>query len=152
MAASIANVYPYGGVRQCLFLAPAVALFVGVAFADLTQRLNVSVRPIATVALLAVIAVCLTERPSGSGHTANNEDPKSVLRTLQTEIGPNDEVWVNHDAAEAMNFICRGATRGLSTGSIEEKGAGQGYVFRLLGSIDSHRKRVWLILPYSTAE
>jgi Dolichyl-phosphate-mannose-protein mannosyltransferase len=147
MAASIANVYPYGGVRQCLFLAPAVALFVGVAFADLTQRLNVSVRPIASVALLAVIAVCLYRETIREWPYGEYEDTKSVLRTLQTEIGPNDEVWVNHDAAEAIEFYMQGRDQRFVYGEYlgEEP---QGYAPELLGSIDSHRKRVWLIFSH----
>ena len=40
--ASIAKAYPYGGVRQCLFLAPGVALIAGLAFADLVQRIKSS--------------------------------------------------------------------------------------------------------------
>lgn len=147
MAASIANVYPYGGVRQCLFLAPAVALFVGVAFADLMQRLNISVRPIATVALLAVITVSLYRGTIREWPYGEYEDTKSVLRTLQTEIGPNDEVWVNHDAAEAIEFYMQGHDQRFVYGKYigEEP---QGYAPELLSSIDSHRNRVWLIFSH----
>jgi hypothetical protein len=147
MAASIANVYPYGGVRQCLFLGPAVALFVGVAFADLTQRLNVSVRPFATVALLAIIAVCLCRETIREWPYGEYEDTKSILRTLQTEIGPNDEVWVNHDAAEAIEFYMQGRDQRFVYGKYRGEEP-QGYAPELLGSIDSHRKRVWLIFSH----
>lgn len=147
MAAAIANVYPYGGVRQCLFLAPAVALFVGVAFADLTQRLNPSVQPIATVALLAVIVASLCQETIREWPYGEYEDTKSVLRTLQTELGPNDEVWVNHDAAEAIEFYTQGRDHRFVYGKYigEEP---QGYGPELLGSIDAHRKRVWLIFSH----
>jgi hypothetical protein len=147
MLASIANVYPYGGVRQCLFLGPVVALFVGVAFADLTQRLNVSVRPIATVALLAIIAVCLCRETIREWPYGEYEDTKSILRTLQTEIGPNDEVWVNHDAAEAIEFYMQGRDQRFVYGKYRGEEP-QGYAPELLGSIDSHRKRVWLIFSH----
>ena len=60
IGASIASVYPYGGVRQCLFLAPGVALIAGLAFADLVQRIKVPrQREDATVAVLGIIVVLL---------------------------------------------------------------------------------------------
>jgi uncharacterized membrane protein len=147
IAAAIANVYPYGGVRQCLFLAPVVALFAGVAFADLAQRLNASVRPLATVALLAVIVASLYQETIREWPYGEYEDTKSVLRTLQAELGPNDEVWVNHDAAEAIEFYMQGRDHRFVYGKyIGEQP--QGYGSELLGSIDAHRKRVWLIFSH----
>jgi uncharacterized membrane protein len=146
MGAAIANVYPYGGVRQCLFLAPAVALFVGVAFADLAQQLSASVRPIMTVTLLAAIVVCLYRETVREWPYGEYEDTKSVLRTLQTEIRPNDEVWVNHDAAEAIEFYVQGRDQRFVYGKYRGEEP-QGYVPELR-SIDSHRERVWLIFSH----
>ena len=36
--ASLAKLYPYGGIRQCLFLAPGLTLFAGVVLDDLLQK------------------------------------------------------------------------------------------------------------------
>ena len=55
MCASIVKLYPYGGIRQCLFLAPVVILFAGVVFADLLQRLKGSQRSVVAVAFIALI-------------------------------------------------------------------------------------------------
>ena len=38
--ASLAKLYPYGGIRQCLFLAPGLTLFAGVVLDDLLQRVK----------------------------------------------------------------------------------------------------------------
>ena len=147
IAASIANVYPYGGVRQCLFLAPAVALLVGIAFADLTQQVSAPMRPIATVALLGIMIVSLCRETVREWPYSEYEDTKAVLRTLQSEIGPDDEVWVNHDAAEAIQFYMQGRDHRFVYGKYigEEP---QPYAPELLGSIDSHRKRVWLVFSH----
>jgi len=40
IAASLIKIYPYGGVRQCLFLTPLLTLFAGVILAELLQWLD----------------------------------------------------------------------------------------------------------------
>src|SRR5262249_32981473 len=57
IGASVANIYPYGGVRQCLFLAPLVDVFAGVIFAAAMQKLPGSFRLAAGAALVALILV-----------------------------------------------------------------------------------------------
>lgn len=145
--ASVANVYPYGGVRQCLFLAPVVALLVGAAFADLTQLLSKRARPMATAALLAVLVVLLYRGTVKEWPYAEYEDTKSILRELNFDIKPNDEVWVNHDAAEAIEFYMQGRDRRFVYGKYLGEGA-QEYVPEVLSSINPHEDRVWLIFSH----
>ncbi len=82
MCASIARVYPYGGIRQCLFLAPVLALFAGVAFADLLQRLRGKLQTPAAIVLLAVIAVSLYRGMLYEWPYKEFEDTQSILKEL----------------------------------------------------------------------
>jgi uncharacterized membrane protein len=104
MCASVARVYPYGGVRQCIFLAPVLALFAGVAFADLVQRLKGSQQTVITVGVMAIIVISLYRGMLKAWPYREIEDTKSVLRELAKGMTPNDQVWVNHDAVEAFEF------------------------------------------------
>jgi len=147
ICASVAGVYPYGGVRQCLFLAPVLTLFAGVVFADLLQRLQGSRQPVFAIAFIAVILLSgyrgmLRQWPYGE-----IEDTRSILRELAKSSGPNDQVWVNHDAVEAVDFYLQGKDHRFTYGSFHGD-APQEYVPELLGSIDRHTDRLWLVFSH----
>jgi uncharacterized membrane protein len=146
ICASLARIYPYGGVRQCLFLAPGLTLFAGVAFADLLQRLRVSARPAATIGVLALILLSgyrglLKQWPYGE-----YEDTLSILKELSRSSTPNDQVWVNHDAVPALEFYLQGRDNRFIYGKFHKDP--QEYVPELLGSIDRHDDRLWLVFSH----
>ena len=102
--AALVKYYPYGGVRQCLFLSPVLILFAGVVFDSFLRGLRGSLQMAAIAGLGAVILVSgernvLRERPYGE-----IEDIVSVLRELDRSSATNDQVWVNHDAVPAVEF------------------------------------------------
>jgi uncharacterized membrane protein len=147
ICASVAGIYPYGGVRQCLFVAAPLILLAGVAFADLLRRLRKSLQPAVTVALIAVIFLSgyrgmLRQWPYGE-----YEDTMSILRELARSSEPTDQVWVNHDAVEAVDFYLQGKDHRFKYGKFHGD-APQEYVPELLGSIDQRSDRVWLVFSH----
>ena len=147
ICASIARAYPYGGVRQCLFLAPVLALFAGVVLADLLQGLRGSLQPVATLVLLALICISgyrdiLWQWPYGE-----YEDTRSILRELDRSSTPKDQVWVNYDAVESIDFYLQGKDHRFIYGKFHGS-APQEYVPELLGSIDPRSERIWLVFSH----
>ncbi len=146
ICASVAKVYPYGGVRQCLFLAPVFVLFAGVAFADLLERIKGSLRPVAIAGLMALILLSLfrgmlKERPYGE-----IEDTQSVLKELAKSMAANDQVWVNHDAVAAFQFYLQKKDQRFIYGKFHADA--NEYNPELLGSIDPHSDRLWLVFSH----
>ena len=144
--ASLVRVYPYGGIRQCLFLAPVLILFAGVVCADLLQGLRGSLQPVATVVFLALIFLSgyrgmLRQWPYGE-----YEDTKSILKELARSSAPSDQIWVNHDAVEAVDFYLQGKDRRFIYGKFHKDP--QEYIPELLGSIDRHSHRLWLVFSH----
>ena len=146
ICAALVRIYPYGGVRQCLFLAPVVALFAGVAFADLLQRLQRYWQPAATVAFLGLILLSGYRGMLRLWPYGEYEDTKSILKELATSSAPNDQVWVNHDAVEAVDFYLQGKDHRFLYGKFHKDP--QAYVPELLGSIDPHDNRLWLVFSH----
>jgi len=147
ICASIARVYPYGGIRQCLFLASPLALFAGVVFADLLQRLRRTLRPVATVALLALICFSGYRGIRSQRPYREYEDTQSILKELARSSTPNDQVWVNHDAVEAVDFYLQGKNHRFVYGKFHGD-APEEYVPELLTSIDRHTDRIWLVFSH----
>jgi hypothetical protein len=146
MCASVARVYPYGGVRQCIFLAPVLALFAGVAFADLLQRLKGSLQTAATVALMAIIVISLYRGVLKEWPYREIEDTQSVLRELAKGMTPSDQVWVNHDAVEAFEFYQPIKDPRFIYGKFHSDA--RLYVPDLFGSIHPHSDRLWLVFSH----
>jgi uncharacterized membrane protein len=155
ISASVAGVYPYGGVRQCLFLAPVLALFAGTAFEDVLQRLvgslqpvrlRESLQPIATVFFMALIVLSLYRATRRVWPYGEYEDTLSILRELARSSAPNDQVWVNHDAVEAVDFYLQGKDPRFIYGKFHADP--EQYIPELLGSIDPKRSRIWLVFSH----
>jgi hypothetical protein len=146
MGASVARMYPYGGVRQCLFLAPVLALFAGVAFADLLQRLKGPSWSVLTVALMAVVVLSLYRGMLKDSPYKEFEDTQTVLKELARSIAPNDEVWINHDAVDAVEFYQRGNDSRFIYGRFHAN-AGE-YTPELLRSINQNSNRLWLVFSH----
>jgi uncharacterized membrane protein len=153
-AASLLRLYPYGGIRQCLFLSPVIILFAGVAFAESLQRLSPSLRPPLSVAFMAVILLSgyrglLKQWPYGE-----YEDTNSILRQLAKSSAPQDEIWVNHDAAEAVSFYRQSESKGQGQNNDPRFVYGQfhknpqEYLPELKAEIDPHEDRVWLVFSH----
>ena len=144
--ASLVKLYPYGGIRQCLFLAPGLTLFAGIVLADLLQRVKIAWQPIATVGFLAVILLSgyrgmLKQWPYGE-----YEDTQSILRKLDKLSAPNDEVWVNHDAVEAVDFYLEGKDPRFVYGKFHKDP--NEYIPELSTEIDPHHERIWLVFSH----
>ena len=144
--ASVAKLYPYGGIRQCLFLAPVLTLFAGVAFADLLRRVEGSWQPMAAIGLLAIVFFSGYRGMQRQWPYGEYEDTLSILRELAKSSAPNDQIWVNHDAVEALDFYLQGKDSRFIFGKYHPDP--NEYVPELTGSIDPHSDRIWLVFSH----
>jgi hypothetical protein len=149
ICASIARAYPYGGVRHCLFLAPVVALFAGVVFADPLQRLNLkpSLQAAAIVAFLALICLSSYRDIRAQSPYKEIEDTRSILEQLKKSSAPNDQIWVNHAAVEAVEFYLQGKDHRFIYAKFHGD-APQEYVPELTRSISRRTNRLWLVFSH----
>jgi uncharacterized membrane protein len=146
MCASIVKLYPYGGIRQCLFLSPVVILFAGVVLADLVRRVKGSQQPIVAVAFMVLIFFSGDRGMLRLWPYGEYEDTQSILRELAKESAPNDEVWVNHDAVEAVDFYLQAKDPRFVYGNFHKDP--NEYISEVFGEIDPRRDRVWLVFSH----
>ena len=146
LLAALAKLYPYGGIRQCLFLAPGLTLFAGVVLADLLQRVKTPWEPIVTVGFLAVILFSGYRGMIKQWPYGEYEDTQSILRKLDKLSAPSDEVWVNHDAVEAVDFYLQGKDPRFVYGKFHKDP--NEYIPELSAEIDPGRERIWLVFSH----
>jgi hypothetical protein len=146
ICASLVRKYPYGGVRQCLFLAAPLALFAGTIFGDLVNRVGAPLRRavVTSGCLLAILLLGFRGIQKVQPY-AEYEDTLSILGELRKSSVPNDQVWVNHDAAEALIFYLGKEDSRFIFGKYHSNP--QEYIQELLGAINP-RHRLWLVFSH----
>jgi hypothetical protein len=146
MCASVVRLYPYGGIRQCLFLAPVLALFAGVSFADILDRIKGTAQLVAAICLMAVIVVSLFRGTLHEWPYREVEDTQSILKELARSSAQDDQVWVNHDAVAAFEFYQHEKDPRFIYGKYHADA--RDYLPDLSKSIDPHTTRLWLVFSH----
>ena len=144
--ASLRHLYPYGGVRQCLFLAPVLILFAGSAFADLLLVVRPSYRSVPAFVVLGILVVFGARGIPRERTYSEIEDTQSLLRELAAASEPGDQVWVNHDAVDAFKFYLPGGDARFTYGKYHANP--NDYMPELLASISPRTTRLWLAFSH----
>jgi hypothetical protein len=106
---SILGLYPYGGIRQCIFLTPVIALTIASSYDAIavgrSQRFGVRWFIFAiSIVLIAGAADLYLRNPY-----AEREDIKTVLSTLESSANERDIVYVHWSAKPALDFYRMGS-------------------------------------------
>jgi hypothetical protein len=146
LLSAVIGVYPYGGVRQCLFLGPVVSLLCGVSLGWVVERSRRFARA-ATFAVLLLIIVSGVRSLASNSPYAEIEDVNSILRELKPRLGDDDRVYVYWGAVPAVNFYAgQGDTRFVH--GRYHRSASPDYVPEVLAAADANARRLWLLFAH----
>lgn len=147
MIAAVRHMYPYGGIRQCLFLSPVLILFAGVALEELVSFVKGSYSSAAALLVLGVIVVSGARGIPRQKPYAEFEDNQSLLRELARSDRPGDQVWVNHDAVDAFRFYLPAGDSRFIYGKYHRDL--DDYVPELRASVSPGTTRLWLVFSHT---
>jgi len=151
-AAALAHVYPLGGIRQDLFVAPLIALVLATAYLSVSQSLS---EPTNRSWLFGCSLLILI---SGGFDIKNNnpyrevEDIKSVISGIESGASPEDPIYIYYGARPAIEFY-RLEREGIFYGSMNRLNR-ENYISELSGWLDQKFSKVWLVFshPYKDEE
>ena len=146
LLASIGKYYPFGGIRQCLFLTPGFILLVGVALAHFLKTLSGITRKLVVAAVLAIVLISGYRGFVSQSPYLEYEDTLSILQALRKSAGPNDLIWVNHDAVEAVDFYLQGADHRFVYGQFHPNP--QDYIPEVSADLAPNYDRVWFVFSH----
>ncbi len=101
--ASVLGVYPFGPIRQDLFLAPVIAAAVGLGWTTLATRLPSRHREKATVVFLVLVLASGSFGIVKANPYQEIQDVKSVIAGLEART-PGDVVYVSYGAHPAFMY------------------------------------------------
>lgn len=146
IAASVTHVYPYGGIRQCLFLAPIVILYAGWICARALTWFPKNQTAFATLGVLALIGISGWRGIARQWPYGEFEDNQALLRGVERFSAPKDQVWVQHDAVDAFEFYLPKGDPRFTYGKYHADS--NAYIPDLLGSVRPTTDRVWLAFSH----
>ena len=147
LAGSLLRLYPYGGIRQCLFLAPLLCLFASASLVHLADRIpaRASVLALAAIAGLVVISGVLQIRLLKPYAEIENIQP--VLLSLRGHIQPGDAVYIYPPAVYAVDYYVRPRDPRFIYGDYHQQ-APQDYVPQLMGGLNPEANRLWIVFSH----
>jgi len=143
---SLARLYPFGPVRQDLFLAPVVAMTFGAGWSMLNVLLPKKHRSTATAIYLVAVLGAGAFGVVRADPYLEVEDIKSVIAGLD-DRSPGDPVYVYYGARPALRFY-RVDSPDFVYGSSHRKDLG-GYATEFRALVGEEAPRVWLVFSHS---
>lgn len=145
---ALLRLYPYGGMRQCIYLAPVLILVAAAALDRFAQQFSASRQNVVLVAMVMTIllAAKIDLLDSRTNPYSVIEDIKPVLEELTRSIQPDDQVYLYYAAKPAFEFykFRRGH---LIYGRSHHADPGN-YVTELQKGMDRDTARLWLVFTH----
>jgi hypothetical protein len=144
---AILRVYPYGGIRQCLFLAPVLCLLASVSLVQVADRFAGSASTAMVVVVACVIAVSGVLQIRSVKPYAEVQDIQTVLHALQSRLEPGDGVYIYSGAVPALDFYLKERDQRFVYG-LSHRGAPAKYVSEMEAGLRPETKRVWILFSH----
>jgi hypothetical protein len=144
---SILHLYPYGGTRQCLFLAPVLCLLASTSLVKVADRVTGRANSPVFVAIVCVVVVSGVFQIRLLKPYEEVEDIQKVLLSLRNNIEPGDEVYIYPGAVFAVDFYVKKRDPRFMYGDYHQQ-APEKYVSEILAGLDQGSNRFWIVLSH----
>ena len=139
--------YPYGGIRQCLFLAPVICLGAAVSLVYCVDTFAKSFSRIGLGFLACLITVAGALQIRSIAPYAEIEDTRSILQPLQADVRPEDGVYVYSGAVPAIDFYFKGRNPQFLYGDFHRE-APEKYSTEFQAGISPGASRTWIVFSH----
>ena len=147
LACALLRVYPYGPVRQCLFLAPVMCLFASVCLVQFVDRFPAHSRKLVFAGMAAVVVVSGALQLRLLKPYAEVEDIQQILQALRSHRQPGDSVYVYAGAVPAVDYYMPQRDPHFMYGDFLLMPQ-QRYVSEMLGGLEPGANRFWIVFSH----
>ena len=147
LVCSILHLYPYGGIRQCLFLAPVLCLLASTSLVKVADRVTGRANSLVFVAIVCVVVVSGVFQIRLLKPYEEVEDIQKVLLSLRNNIEPGGEVYIYPGAVFAVDFYVKKRDPRFMYGDYHQQAPEQ-YVSEILAGLDQGSNRFWIVFSH----
>lgn len=147
LANAILGVYPYGPIRQCLFLAPVLCLLGSASLVQIANSVGGALNKTVFATIACVVIVSGVFQARSMKPYAELQDMQKVLSELWNHLEPGDGVYVYSGAVPAVDFYVRERDPRFTYGNFYRR-APQQYVQELLACLPQGTSRTWILFSH----
>jgi hypothetical protein len=144
---SFPHLYPYGGIRQCLFLAPVLCLFASESLVQVTNHLPAKAASLGFATVICIVIVSGALQIRRDKPYAEVEDMQQVLHFLKGHIRPGDNVYIYPGAVFAVDFYVKERDPRFIYGDYHQQ-APEKYVPEMVGGLNTQTDKLWLVFSH----
>lgn len=146
--AALGHVYPFGGIRQCLYLAPLIIIAVAVGLEDMSSRLDGGKGYRYIAVITAILVVSGAKELISRGAYAEVEDSQTILTQLAEVATPMDEVYIYYSARPAVEFYMREEQHKHFIFGRSHRDHPDEYVREIQSAVNPNTTRLWLVFSH----
>ena len=147
LACGILHIYPFGGIRQCLFLAPVLCLFAAASLVQISSRFTKGVNSVVFATIVCVVVVSGAVQFRSVKPYAEVEDIQNVLLGLRNQIQSGDGVYIYPGAVPAVDFYVKERDARFIYGDFHQQ-APEKYVSEMLAGLPPKADRLWIVFSH----
>ena len=144
---SLLRLYPYGRIRQCLFLTPVLCLLASESLVRVASRFTGRANSLVFIVIVCIVVVSGAYQIRLEKPYAEVEDIQQVLLSLQSKIQPGDDVYIYPGAVYAVDFYVKQRDPRFIYGYYHQK-AQEKHVPEIMAGLDPGAKRLWLVFSH----
>jgi hypothetical protein len=143
---ALLRLYPYGGFRQSLYLAPVLVLVTATSLDHFVGKFSPSRQSVAIAAIVMTIVIAAAVDFRNKSPYAEYEDIKSVFAKLTKSAQTDDQIYVYYQAQPAFEFY-KYQPRRLIYGD-DHRADPSKFVTALQGMVEPNTVRLWLVFSH----
>jgi len=147
LACSILQKYPFGAIRQCIFLSPILLAYAGYSLTRLARLFPGRMETVVFAAIACVAILSGTLQIRSQHPYAEIEDMHQVFAALDTEMRPGDAAYIYPGAVPAVDFYIRNRDPRFIYGNYHQQDR-QEYVPEIEAGAGAGAERVWVVLSH----
>lgn len=139
--------YPYGGIRQCLFLAPVLCVLASACLVEAGDKLGSRHSSFVFAAIACVVLISGILQIRSVKPYAEVEDIHHVLLSLQSQLQPADNVYIYPGAVPATDFYVKVRDPRFIYGDFHQQAPAK-YVSEMMAGLQPGTTRLWLVFSH----
>ncbi len=147
LACAVLHLYPFGAIRQCLFLAPVLCLFAAASLVEVARRFPGYAKTAMFVAIVCIVVVSGVVQFRSVKPYAEVEDIQQVLVVLRSHIEPGDGVYIYPGAVPAVDFYMKDRDPRFTYGDYHQQ-APEKLVSEMMVGLRPETKRFWIVFSH----
>ncbi len=147
LVGGLLHVYPYGPIRQCLFLAPVVCLFASASLAEVADWFRDLARSLVFAVMVAVVIVSGAFQIRSQKPYAEVEDIQQVLQALRIHREPGDAIYIYAGAVPAVDFYVNPRDPHFMYGDFNHDTPDK-YIEEISLGLEPDAKRFWIVFSH----